>query len=298
MWQNAWRWCKRTFGPREGRLETSANSTFCWWKKQHARGPLSARWLTSWPTKAIYWYVTTKVCDAKLAMGTEHTSNSDFGAAILVCHGQTPPRSSPNSKTRKDSTSTRQQATRVTFSANLVNAAKRPANTTRKNSIIALHWVVRISSAHAVTLNFSLCLFPLSVKLISHTLINVAITPSLKLPKRVAKVSMFLRSCMVVAWRARGGKSPLLRTLVDPELHYGQISMTLTSEHAVISGLSAGSFVPVQSISRVDCAVPHGFGGVESVPRAAYISTPSKLVFSSSGIEVSSEHACDLWFLC
>ena len=48
-----------------------------------------------------YWYVTTKVCDAKLAMCTEHTINSDFGAAILVCHGQTPPRSSPNSKTGK-----------------------------------------------------------------------------------------------------------------------------------------------------------------------------------------------------
>ena len=53
-------------------------------EEKYARGPLSARWLTSWPTKAIYWYVTTKVCDAKLAMCTEHTSNSDFGAAILV----------------------------------------------------------------------------------------------------------------------------------------------------------------------------------------------------------------------
>ena len=53
----------------------------------------------------------------------------------------------------------------------------------------------------------------------------------------------------------------------------------VTSEHAVISGLSA------------DCAVTHGFGGVESVPRATYISTPSKPVFSSSGIEVTSEHA-------
>ena len=41
----------------------------------------------------------------------------------------------------------------------------------------------------------------------------------------------------------------------------------VTSEHAVISGLSAGSFAPVQGISRVDCAVTHGFDGVESVPR-------------------------------
>ena len=61
----------------------------------------------------------------------------------------------------------------------------------------------------------------------------------------------------------------------------------ITNEHAVISGLSAGSFAPVQGISRVDCAVTHRFGGVESVPRATYISTPSKPVFSSSGIEVS-----------
>ena len=34
-----------------------------------------------------------------------------------------------------------------------------------------------------------------------------------------------------------------------------------------------------------------GHPGVESVSRATYISTPSKLVFSSSGIEVTSEHA-------
>ena len=65
----------------------------------------------------------------------------------------------------------------------------------------------------------------------------------------------------------------------------------VTSEHAVISGLSAGSFAPVQGKSRVDCAVTHRFGGVESVARATYISTPSKPVFSSSGIEVTSEHA-------
>ena len=51
-------------------------------------------------------------------------------------------------------------------------------------------------------------------------------------------------------------------------------------EHTVISGLSAGSFAPVQSISRADC--------VEAewswchVPRATYISTPSKPVFFSS----------------
>ena len=64
-----------------------------------------------------------------------------------------------------------------------------------------------------------------------------------------------------------------------------------TSEHSVISDLSAGSCAPVQSISRVDCAVNHGFGGVESVPRATFISTPSRPVFSSSGVEVTSEHA-------
>ena len=42
------------------RSEAYTNSTLCWWKKQHARGLLSARWLMSWPIKAIYWYVTTK----------------------------------------------------------------------------------------------------------------------------------------------------------------------------------------------------------------------------------------------
>ena len=72
----------------------------------------------------------------------------------------------------------------------------------------------------------------------------------------------------------------------------------VTSEHAVISGLSAGSFDPLQGISRVDCAVTHGFGGVESVPRATYISTPSKPVFFSSGIEVTSERAGISVFFC
>ena len=69
----------------------------------------------------------------------------------------------------------------------LVNAVKRPANMTRKNPIIALHWVVRISSAHTITL----WLFLLSLNLISHTLINVVTTPFLKLPSRAAKVIMF-----------------------------------------------------------------------------------------------------------
>ena len=51
------------------------------------------------------------------------------------------------------------------------------------------------------------------------------------------------------------------------------------SEHVVFSGWSAGSFHPVQSIPRVDCVETHGFGGVESVTRATYISMPSKPVF-------------------
>ena len=57
-------------------------------------------------------------------------------------------------------------------------------------------------------------------------------------------------------------------------------SFVATSEHAVISGLSAGSFAPMQSKSRVDCVETHGLGGVESVPRTTCISTPSKPVSS------------------
>ena len=66
-----------------------------------------------------------------------------------------------------------------------------------------------------------------------------------------------------------------------------------TSEHAVISGRSAGSFSPVQSIPRVDCLETHGFGGVESVTRATYFSMPSKPVFFSPGLAVTSEHAVE-----
>ena len=109
------------------------------------------------------------------------------------------------------------------------------------------------------------------------------------------------------------------------------------SEHAVISGWCACLFSTVQSIpravcveTRVDCAVSHGLGksggkgtiqtfpahlawsepfvgtqsaqvgrpGVESVSRATYISTPSKPLFSSSGIEVTREHAGISGFFC
>ena len=86
---------------------------------------------------------------------------------------------------------TRQQETRVTFSTILAHATKLPANTTRKNSSIALLWVIGTSSAHTVTRNITLCLFLLSLNLISYTLINVVTTPFLKLPSRVTKVIMF-----------------------------------------------------------------------------------------------------------
>ena len=49
----------------------------------------------------------------------------------------------------------------------------------------------------------------------------------------------------------------------------------------------------MQSIPRVDCVETHGFGGVESVTRATYISMPSKPVFFSSGLAVTSEHAVE-----
>ena len=53
----------------------------------------------------------------------------------------------------------------------------------------------------------------------------------------------------------------------------------------------------MQGIPRVDCAVTHGFGGVEPLPRATYIPTPSKPVFFSSCLEVTSEHAVISVFL-
>ena len=65
-----------------------------------------------------------------------------------------------------------------------------------------------------------------------------------------------------------------------------------------VATLSAGSFAPMQSISRVDCVETHGFGGVESVPRAMYISTPSKPAFFSSGLAVTSEHVAISGFFC
>ena len=63
------------------------------------------------------------------------------------------------------------------------------------------------------------------------------------------------------------------------------LSAGATSEHADTSGLSAGSFALVQGISRADCAITHGFRESEPVPRATYITTPSKPVFFSSGLD-------------
>ena len=349
----------------------------------------------------------------------------------------------PIPKQEKTSSSTRQQETRITFSTNLANATKRPANMMRKNSFIALLWVIGTSSAHTVTRNITLCLLLLSLNLISHTLINVVITPFLKLPSRVAKVTRFDEIAWLWHWRVRGGELRLSRTLVDPELQYGQISTTQkepfprrnahsrtlysawsllldgqsscvvlwvvlglvrclrwnmgtelgrSQQHVRLVGrfsrartllcqtrhlscidgqvwflgathraikryqkvwrqswrtarnlirlgtkrwvnslgvkwkqhcrplwapvrpasrcrILLGSLLQVstplslvgllaqfplcKSIPRVDCVETHGFGGVESVTRATYISMPSKPVFLSSGLAVTGEHAVE-----
>ena len=152
------------------KLEISTNSTLCWWKRQHARGLLSARLLMSWPTKGIYWYVTTKVCDAKFAMCTEHTSNSNFGVVILVCHGQAPPRSSHFSKTRKKEVHQ--------------HGSRKLASRSRPLHFFGL-------PGHPVhTQSPSACLF-LSLNSIPYTLSNVVTTPFLKLQSRVAKAIRF-----------------------------------------------------------------------------------------------------------
>ena len=171
-----------TSGPREAKLETSTNSTLLLVEETTCTRTTFSTLVDELAHQGHL--LVQRSAMQSLQCVTEHTSNSDFGAAILVCHGQTPSRSSPNSKTRKDSTSTRQQETRVTFSTILAHATKLPENTTRKNSCIALLWVIATSSAHIVIRNITVCLFLLSR-------INVATTPILKLPSRVAKVIMF-----------------------------------------------------------------------------------------------------------
>ena len=57
-------------------------------------------------------------------IGTEPTDNSDSGAVTLASHGKRRRGHLPIQEQEKDSTSTRQQATRVPFQANLVNAVK------------------------------------------------------------------------------------------------------------------------------------------------------------------------------
>ena len=151
-------------------------------------------------------------------MCTEPTDNSDSGAVTLASHGQEPPLSSPNSETRKDSTSTRQQATRVLFQANLVNAVKRPANMTRKKPIIALHWVVRISSADHLPLPVSL--EPEDDLAHTHQCCDYSISQDAEQSGESQHVLTKLHVC------GMEGKRRKIASSVDPELHYGQISMT------------------------------------------------------------------------
>ena len=114
---------------------------------------------------------------------------------------------------------------RVTFPTNLAHATKRPANTMKKNSCTALPWVNGTSSAHTVTRNITLCLFLLSLNLISHTLIKVVTIPFLKRPSRVAKVIMFGHGYDMEGKRRRtasfagtgGPRAPLRSNFDDPE---------------------------------------------------------------------------------
>ena len=166
--------------------------TLCWWKKQHARGPLSARWLTSWPTKAIYWYVTTKVCDAKLAMCNRAFKQFRFWSS----HPCVP---RPNAAAVISQFQNRKRQLINKSAGNsyhvLDHSGARNKNSSKHDEKELLHCTSLgyrdIQCTHRVTRSITLCLFLLSRNSISHTLIKVVNTPFLKLPSRVAKVNMF-----------------------------------------------------------------------------------------------------------
>ena len=70
------------------------------------------------------------------------------------------------------------------------NKKRQHINTSAGNSCPVPGHSGERSKTSSCTPAISLCLFPLSLKMTLHTLINVVITPSLKLPSRVAKVSI------------------------------------------------------------------------------------------------------------
>ena len=77
-----------------------------------------------------------------------------------------------------------------------INEPHLPADGSIPNQFLCVHCDQKVLATRKHELwecpgNISLCLFSLSLKMTLHTLINVVITPSLKLPSRVAKVSMF-----------------------------------------------------------------------------------------------------------
>ena len=71
---------------------------------------------------------------------------------------------------------------------------------------------------------------------------------------------------------------------------FSSSDIEVTSEHAVISGFSAESSVPVQGTSCVDRAVSHGFGGTVSGGSCGKDTSPAHLARSQPGVGTQCAH--------
>ena len=71
---------------------------------------------------------------------------------------------------------------------------------------------------------------------------------------------------------------------------FSSSGIEVTSEHAVISGFSAESSVPVRGTSCVDRAVSHGFDGTVSGGSCGKHTSPARLARSQPGVGTQFAH--------
>ena len=83
---------------------------------------------------------------------------------------------------------------------------------------------------------------------------------------------------MVMTWRVRGGELPLSMTLVDPELHYGQISTTQKpfpqeecSQQDVVQHMVPVSGRPIIMCGTVGCSGSCSLSGAGKKPATCQI---------------------------
>ena len=187
---------------------------------KHARGLSSARLWKIWLTKATYSYVTTKVCDAKFAMCTERRTVQILepapSADVVISRFRNKKRQHINTSAGNSCPVPGQSGERSKTSSKHDEKESYHCTSLGGQDIQSTH-------SHPDHLPLPVSLEPKDDLAHTHQCCDYSISQA---AEQSGESQLVLTKLMFVAWRARGEKLPPLRTLVGPELHYGQISMT------------------------------------------------------------------------